>query len=337
MPRFAGLMIGNSIESEVWKKYTRIKKIGEGTYGVVFKAMDRCTGDFVAVKKIRTNVKLSGGLPYSSIREITFLKSLVHPNIVSLKDILVNESQVDLVFEFIDMDLKMYISNIPSGKWMEKVEQKLFLYQILQGICYCHQRSILHRDLKPSNLLVDGKGGIKIADFGLGKTSSQETCLTREVCTLFYKPPEILLGENRYTGAIDIWSIGCIAAEMATKKVLFMGDSEIDQIFRIFSLMSTPNENTWRGCSKLRDYSESFPQWKQNQLDEILIHFMDADGIKIVQVSTLWRDVPSSMQMLIYNPQERITAKELLKSSYFDDIDRKKLLDSKYDGTLVLP
>uniref|UniRef100_A0A915PL90 Protein kinase domain-containing protein n=1 Tax=Setaria digitata TaxID=48799 RepID=A0A915PL90_9BILA len=301
-----------SDSSDTWNNYyIQINKIGEGEYGTVYKAIDRRTGNLVAIKKVQINSTFESGIPSTSIREITLLKSLQHPNIVFLEDVIVDENQLHLVFEFVNMNLKACINNIPKGKLMDRAEQKSYLCQILQAVNFCHQRCVLHRDLKPENLLLNYRGGLKLANFSLGRTvNTPQTYSPEKSTTLFYKAPELLLGYTRYTKEADMWSIGCIAAEMATKRVLLPGCSDMDQIFRIFSMLSTPSEETWKEFADLPEYSEAFHNWNKDYLPKILLHFMDADGIKIVQ------------QMIAYEPMKRISAKELLKNPYFASVPR---------------
>ncbi|VDN94441.1 unnamed protein product [Brugia pahangi] len=312
----------DSGEISALQNYSRIEKIGEGTYGVVYKGIDKRSGKMVAMKKIRLENE-DEGVPATAIREISLLRELTHPNIVALEEIILEENRLYLIFEFLYMDLKKYIDTVPDSELMNKELQKSYLYQILQAICFCHQRRVLHRDLKPQNLLVDQNGAIKLADFGLARAIGIPIrAYTHEIVTLWYRAPEVLLGATRYSMGVDIWSIGCIAAEMATKVPLFQGDSEIDQIFRIFRIMSTPTEDIWHGVTQLPDFKMSFPQWKEDGLRKILDPYMDPEGIKILR------------DMLIYDPAQRISAKQLLKNPYFDDVDRKKLPAGNYDGTL---
>lgn len=295
--------------------YIKIEKIGEGTYGVVYKGRNKKTGQAVALKKIRLENE-EEGVPSTAIREISLLKELQHANIVCLEDVLMQENKLYLVFEFLSMDLKKYIDNIPSGQHMEANLVKSYLYQILQGILYCHQRRVLHRDLKPQNLLIDKKGAIKIADFGLARAFGIPVRVyTHEVVTLWYRAPEVLLGSPRYSTPIDLWSIGCIFAEMTTKRPLFHGDSEIDQLFRIFRTLGTPTDETWKGVSEMPDYKSTFPNWSGNHL---------ADGLKALDSTAL--DI--LQKMLVYNPPHRITAKEALEHPYFKDLDKSTLPSS---------
>ena len=150
---------------------------------------------------------------------------------------------------------------------LDPIKIKKFMFQLLSGISECHMRRIIHRDLKPANLLIDKGEVLKIADFGLARTFSLPVRpYSREVVTLWYRAPEILLGATEYSTGIDIWAIGCIFVEMVTKKPLFAGDSDIDQLYRIFRVLGTPNEQNWPGVSNLRDYKNSFPNYPTNPI-----------------------------------------------------------------------
>lgn len=292
--------------------YLKIEKIGEGTYGVVYKGKNKKTNRIVALKKIRLESE-DEGVPSTAIREISLLKELKHPNIVGLDDVLMQENKLYLVFEFLSMDLKRYMDTIPSGQFMDKMLVKSYTYQITQGILFCHQRRVLHRDLKPQNLLIDNNGVIKLADFGLARAFGIPVRIyTHEVVTLWYRAPEILLGCQRYSTPVDIWSIGCIFAEMVTKRPLFHGDSEIDQLFRIFRTLTTPTEETWPGVTSMPDYKPTFPNWKTNQLASS-VKQLDLSGLDLLQ------------QMLIYDPAMRLSAKKALEHPYFKDLDKSAL------------
>lgn len=268
--------------------FIKIEKIGEGTYGVVYKAKNKKTNQFVAMKKIRLDSE-EEGVPSTSIREISLLKELQHPNVVKLESIIMDEGKIYLIFEFLSMDLKKYLDLIPSDKFMEPSLVKSYLFQIVMAMLFCHKRRIIHRDLKPQNLLIDGNGTIKLADFGLARALCVPVRVyTHEVVTLWYRAPEVLLGATRYALPVDMWSIGCIFAEMATKRPLFRGDSEIDELFRIFRTLSTPTDETWPGVSKLPDYKSSFPSWKSNTLASSVKN-LDDDGLELLQVGIFWQ------------------------------------------------
>lgn len=242
-----------------------------GTYGVVYKARDLTTKDqrIVALKKIRLEAE-DEGVPSTAIREISLLKEMNDPNIVRLLNIVhADGHKLYLVFEYLDLDLKKYMEALPvsqggRGKPLPDGAGSLqnlglgpdmvkkFMSQLIHGIRYCHSHRVLHRDLKPQNLLIDKDGNLKLADFGLARafgvplrTYTHEVrrdgpgCMRictncAQVVTLWYRAPEILLGGRQYSTGVDMWSVGCIFAEMCTRKPLFPGDSEIDEIFKIF-------------------------------------------------------------------------------------------------------
>lgn len=290
---------------EVMDNFVKIEKIGEGTYGVVYKAKDKLTGKLVALKKIRLETE-SEGVPSTAIREISLLRELTHPNIVQLFDVVDGDNHLYLVFEFLQQDLKKLLDSVKGG--LDQALVKSYLYQLLKAISFCHLRCILHRDLKPQNLLIDREGHIKLADFGLARTFGVPVrTYTHEIVTLWYRAPEILLGTKFYSNAVDVWSLGCIFAEMATRRALFPGDSEIDQLFRIFRTLGTPDESIWPGVSQLRDYTSMFPRWEPRCLDEVVPSF-DSDAKDLL------------LKLLTYDPSQRITAKKGLSHPYFNGV-----------------
>ena len=291
-------------------KYVKLDKVGEGTYGVVYKCQNKNTKDYVALKKIRLENE-DEGIPSTAIREISILKQMKHPNIVKLVDLIHGDKKLYLVFEFMDYDLKKFLDM--NGGPLPPQLVKSYLYQITSAIRYCHSKRILHRDLKPQNLLIDKSGVIKLADFGLARAFGVPIkTLTHEVLTLWYRAPEILLGQKEYSTPVDIWSLGLIFFEMAHRKPLFAGDSEIDQIFKIFQMHGTPNEKTWPGITKLPEFKLTFPQFRPKGLKEY------NTNIDEVGLDLLW-------QMIQIDPGKRISAKRALNHPYFDDLDKTQL------------
>ncbi|CAO3676174.1 hypothetical protein G6F70_000791 [Rhizopus microsporus] len=250
------------------EKYEKLSKIGEGTYGVVFKAMDKKTKQLVALKKIRLN--LMEGVPTTTIREISILKELKHKNVVSLLDLEQKDTLIYIAFEFFDLDLRKYMDNV-KREGLSIGHIRSFMHQLLKGLHYCHSHRILHRDLKPQNLLIDKTGRLTIADLGLSRAFGVPMrTYTHQVITLWYRAPEILLGSPHYSTAVDMWSVGCIFAEMLTMQPLFPGDSQIDQLFKIFRALGTPTEEMWPGVTALPDFNNNFPPWKPSNLKERL-------------------------------------------------------------------
>ncbi|KAL5992014.1 Cell division control protein 2 [Asimina triloba] len=184
-----------------------------------------------------------------------------------------------------------------------------FLYQILHGIAYCHSHRVLHRDLKPQNLLIDRRtNALKLADFGLARAFGIPVrTFTHEVVTLWYRAPEILLGSRHYSTPVDVWSVGCIFAEMVNQRPLFPGDSEIDELFKIFRVLGTPNEETWPGVTSLPDFKSAFPKWPPKDFATV-VPGLEPGGIDLLA------------KMLCLEPSKRITARNALEHEYFKDL-----------------
>ncbi|XP_042434723.1 cell division control protein 2 homolog A-like [Zingiber officinale] len=288
-------------------QYEKVEKIGEGTYGVVYRARDRLTNETIALKKIRLKNE-EKGVSSTAIREISLLKEMQHSNVVRLQDVVHTEKRVYLVFEYLDLDLKKFMDSCPEFAKDPRLV-KTYLYQILRGISYCHSHRVLHRDLKPQNLLIDRRTNVlKLADFGLARAFGIPVrTLTHEVVTLWYRAPEILLGSRHYSTPVDVWSVGCIFAEMVNQRPLFPGDSEIDELFKIFSILGTPNEGTWPGVTSLPDFKSAFPKWQPQDLATVVPN-LEAPGIDLLS------------RMLSLDPSKRITARHALKHEYFKDL-----------------
>ncbi|KAL7752944.1 cyclin-dependent kinase 5 [Sorochytrium milnesiophthora] len=315
-------------------KYQKIEKLGEGTYGIVYKAQNRETGDIVALKRIRLDNE-EEGVPCTAIREISLLKELKHINIVRLHDVLHTDKKLTLVFEFLDSDLKKYMD--ACGGDIDPTVIKQFMYQLLKGIAYCHEHRVLHRDLKPQNLLISKRGELKLGDFGLARAFGIPVrTYSHEVVTLWYRAPDVLMGSRQYSTSIDIWSIGCIFAEMAMGRPLFSGSSTRDQLVRIFKILGVPSEESWPAFSTLPefkpdllpslanaiagnmgDYAPGTALAEQLQHGIGLANVVPADkifgesGLKLLKV------------LLEYQPEKRVSADAALGYNYFDDMQMR--------------
>uniref|UniRef100_A0A8D0GMY8 cyclin-dependent kinase n=1 Tax=Sphenodon punctatus TaxID=8508 RepID=A0A8D0GMY8_SPHPU len=282
--------------------YIKLEKLGEGTYATVYKGRSKLTENLVALKEIR--LEHEEGAPCTAIREVSLLKDLKHANIVTLHDIVHTEKSLTLVFEYLDKDLKQYMDD--CGNIMSMHNVKLFLYQILRGLAYCHRRKVLHRDLKPQNLLINEKGELKLADFGLARAKSVPTkTYSNEVVTLWYRPPDVLLGSSEYSTQIDMWGVGCIFFEMASGRPLFPGSTVEDELHLIFRLLGTPSQETWPGITsndEFRNYN--FPKYKPQPLINHAPR-LDSEGIELIA------------KFLQYESKKRISAEEAMKHGYF--------------------
>jgi len=310
--------------STILQKYALIDKpVGEGTYGVVYRARD-LSGDgtnIVAMKKIRLEQD-DDGVPSTALREISLLKELQHPNVVRLLDVEHSSTPTQklfLVFDWLDQDLKKHMDSVArtaddgQGRMTPQLV-KSYMFQLLRGLDFCHSHSVVHRDLKPQNLLIDKSGTLKIADFGLARAF----CIplrsyTHEVVTLWYRAPEVLLGQRKYGLAVDTWSVGTIFAEMVNFYPLWPGDSEIDELYRIFRTLGTPNDEIWPGVSELPDYKNCFPSWKPLPIVRAVPEGLSNDGLDLLA------------KFFIYNPADRISARVALTHPYFDDVPRDVL------------
>jgi len=288
------------------EKYQKLEKIGEGTYGVVYKAQDGA-GDLYALKKIRLEAE-EEGIPSTAIREISLLKELQHPNIVKLCDVIHSERRLTLVFEYLDQDLKKLLDACDGG--LDQETTKSFLFQLLRGVAHCHDHKILHRDLKPQNLLINREGSLKLADFGLARAFGIPVkAFTHEVVTLWYRPPDVLLGSKIYSTSLDVWSVGCIFAEMALGRPLFPGTSEKDQLQKIFQVLGTPTSESWPSIVELPEWKSlsGFPNYEKMQWSSVC-----------PQLDAVARDLLS--KMLVYEPAKRITPREAMHHPYFNDL-----------------
>ena len=295
------------------RKYIKTVTLGKGAYGCVYKAKDELGNETYALKEfsIRDDKEAKNeGIPPTAIREVYLLKELNHINIERLIDVLHSSKCFTLVFEFIDTDLKKIIDKRKEKKGKLTPEEiKSYLYQLLKGVECMHKHKIIHRDLKPGNLLITKDNILKIADFGLARGYALPIRnFTNNVVTLYYRPPDVLLGSTDYTSNIDMWSIGCIFAEMVLLNPLFK-TSEVNMVNQIFHFLGTPTEETY---PKL----EYLPLW-----DSEKYKFRFGIGLrdKLKELDDVGFDL--LMKFLQVDPDKRISAEEALQHPYFNDLD----------------
>ncbi|KAL8590492.1 hypothetical protein ACOMHN_011705 [Nucella lapillus] len=303
--------MSSEIEPHITKKYEIKKRLGKGAYGIVWKAIDRRTGEVVAVKKIFDAFRNQTDAQ-RTFREIMFLQEFGdHPCVIKLHNVIKAENDKDiyLVFEFMETDLHNVIKR---GNILKDVHKRYVMYQLLKATKYLHSGNVIHRDLKPSNILLDSECIVKLCDFGLARSLTQigideagDPNLTEYVATRWYRAPEILLASHRYTKGVDMWSLGCILGEMLLGKPLFPGSSTLNQIERIMASIPQPSRGD---IDSLRSHYgasilEKATGKPKKSLDEMLSE-APVEGVDLMQ------------RLLQFNPDKRITADEALRHPF---------------------
>ncbi|ODV71820.1 TFIIH complex serine/threonine-protein kinase subunit KIN28 [Cyberlindnera jadinii NRRL Y-1542] len=242
------------------------KKVGEGTYAVVFLGKQTSTERDIAIKEIKTG-QFKDGLDMSALREVKYLQELKHVNVIELVDVFESANNLNLVLEFLPSDLEVLIKD--RTLLFSPGDVKSWLLMTLRGVHHCHRNFILHRDLKPSNLLLSQSGELKIADFGLARSlGSPNEEFTSNVVTRWYRAPELLLGAKHYDGGVDIWAVGIIFAELMLRVPYLPGADDIDQIDVTFRALGTPTDSMWELVSTLPGYNNLtvYPQPTKQEL-----------------------------------------------------------------------
>lgn len=306
-PYFPGIQGCRSVE-----EFQCLNRIEEGTYGVVYRAKDKRTEEIVALKRLKME-KEKEGFPITSLREINTLLKGQHPNIVTVREIVVgsNMDKIFIVMDYVEHDLKSLMETMKHKKQVFLPgEVKCLTQQLLRAVAHLHDNWILHRDLKTSNLLLSHKGILKVGDFGLAREyGSPLKAYTSIVVTLWYRAPELLLCCKEYSTPIDIWSVGCIFAEFLAMAALFPGKTELDQLNRIFKELGTPNEKVWPGYSQLPAVQKmTFTEYPVSNLRKRFAHQTSELGISLLQ------------GLLTFDPKQRLTAEVALKHSYFKEL-----------------
>lgn len=321
-------------------KYENLAKIGQGTFGEVYKARCRKTNEIVALKKVLTENEKEG-FPITALREIKILQVLRHENIVRLIEICTSKataankfkSNFYLVFEFCEHDLAGLLSN-PHVKF-SLGEQKKIMQQLLNGLYYIHKNYILHRDMKTANILVTKDGKLKLADFGLAraieqqKPDTQQIRYTNRVVTLWYRPPELLLGERCYNRAIDMWGAGCIMAELWTREPILKGNTEQNQLELIQNMCGSITSEVWPDVEKLELYAKTQlkSDLKRRIKERLGSYIKDVNALDLLD------------KLLTLDPKKRMDSDDALDHDFFwsdplpTDLKLDKLGNSNFEYT----
>ncbi|OQR93596.1 mitogen activated protein kinase 7 [Achlya hypogyna] len=281
-------------------RYKITKQLGDGTYGSVLKAVNRTSGEVVAVKKMKK--KFYTWEECMQLREVKSLKKLNHPNIIKLKEVIRENDELFFVFEF--MENNLYEAMKKRDRHFPESKIRNLMYQMLQGLAFMHKHSFFHRDIKPENMLVKGDV-VKVADFGLAREIRSRPPFTDYVSTRWYRAPEVLLRSTTYNSPIDAWAMGCIMAEMFTLRPLFPGSSEGDQIYKICSVLGNPTHASWpEGMKLAAQMNYRFPQFVSTSLASIIPHASP----EAIQLMT---------DFLKYDPNQRPTSSQALQYPFF--------------------
>ncbi|KAF7562089.1 hypothetical protein G7046_g2048 [Stylonectria norvegica] len=293
-------------DSVFFRKPGNESVVGSGTYGKVFKGLNVYTKGLVALKRIRMEGERDG-FPVTAVREIKLLQSLRHTNIVNLQEVMVEKNDCFMVFEYLSHDLTGLL-NHPSFK-LDAAQKKHLARQLFEGLDYLHTRGVLHRDIKAANILVSNEGILKLADFGLARFYAKRHQLdyTNRVITIWYRSPELLLGETQYTAAVDVWSAACVMVEIFTRSAIFAGDgTEVSQLDKIYNVLGTPNIQDWPGLVDMAWFELLRPTAKRKNV------FAEKYQDKMT---------PASFELLAamfhYDPAKRPNAAEVLQHDYF--------------------
>lgn len=295
--------------------FEKLNHIEEGSYGWVSRARETATGEIVALKKLKMD-NANDGFPVTGLREIQTLMASRHTNIVALREVVMGDKLDDvfLVMDFLEHDLKTLQEDMLDA--FSPSEIKTLLLQLTSAVDYLHRNWILHRDLKTSNLLMNNRGQMKVADFGMARYyGDPPPKLTQLVVTLWYRAPELLLGAEKYGAEIDLWSVGCIFGELLTKNPLLQGKNEVDQLSKIFELCGIPTEATWPGFKRLPNArSLRLPSTSQTAGNVLRAKFPLLTSVGTALLTSL----------LSLNPAQRPTASEVLAHPYFGEDPKPK-------------
>ncbi|OTB05823.1 hypothetical protein M426DRAFT_56317 [Hypoxylon sp. CI-4A] len=304
------LDLAEQLNEDEKRKYVKGKKLGEGTYANVYLGFLKSDpSQFVAIKKIKVQKEYAEGMAPDAVREIKHLQELSHPNVITLHSVFSSKDQnLNLVLEYLPLgDLEMLIRDTDNVKY-GAADIKAWMGMLTRAVWFCHENFVLHRDIKPNNLLIAADGEVKLADFGLARSFSDPSWgMTSNVITRWYRPPELLFGARHYSGAVDIWSVGLVFAELVIRAPYMAGNTEMHQISLICQAVGTPTEENWPGVTKLPDYTVEGDVQPIRGRDHYMSFFstVGSEGVDLL------------MKTLILDPKKRITALEMLQHEWW--------------------
>lgn len=302
--------LAEQLNDETRRKYVKGKQVGEGTYANVY--LGHLAADpkqLVAIKKIKVNKDYKDGLALDAVREVKFLQELSHPNIIALYCVYSSKDQnLNLVLEYLPLgDLEELIKDIDNIHY-SLADMKAWMGMMCRGVWFCHENFVLHRDIKPNNMLIAADGEIKLADFGLARSfADPQQVMSHQVITRWYRPPELFYKARHYSGAVDVWSVGTVFAELIKRFPYLVGETDIGQLTKICEWVGTPTEENWPGVSKLRDYiaPDVVHPIKDRTYYQKEFGVVGDDGVDLL------------MAMLKLDPRKRITSREVLQHKWW--------------------
>ena len=312
-----GQELAERLNEETKQKYVKDKKLGEGTYAIVYLGhLKADSSSLVAIKKIKVNTEYRDGLSMDAIREVKYLQELSHPNIIALHAVFSSKNQnLNLVLEYLPLgDLEMLIKDIEGIRY-GTAEVKTWMGMLGRAVWFCHENFVLHRDIKPNNLLIAADGEVKLADFGLARSFSDPyRPMTYQVITRWYRPPELLFGARFYSGAVDVWSMGIVFAELILRFPFVAGNTDVHQLELICNAVGTPTEENWPGVSKLEGFL------KYDKAATVPVRGKDFFLSKFGTAGPV--GVELLMSMLTLDPRKRCTARQMLEHKWWSSDPR---------------
>ena len=312
-----GQELAERLNDETKQRYVKDKKLGEGTYAIVYLGhLKADPSSLLAIKKIKVNTEYRDGLSMDAIREVKYLQELSHPNIIALHAVFSSKNQnLNLVLEYLPLgDLEMLIKD-SEGIRYGTAEVKAWMGMLGRAVWFCHENFVLHRDIKPNNLLIAADGEVKLADFGLARSFSDPyRPMTYQVITRWYRPPELLFGARFYSGAVDVWSMGTVLAELILRFPFLAGNTDVHQLELICNAIGTPTEENWPGVSKLEGYL------KYDKAATIPVRGKDFYLSRFGTAGPVGVDL--LMSMLALDPRKRCTARQVLEHKWWSSDPR---------------